>query len=374
METDWIIHTQLYDNLKKEKTLDVEKLNDIINKLIERPFSNDLNELIMNDNVEILFRDPKICEFFELVEFNDEKIKRLFNKFIDFAIKKTRNKFTFCDSYKNENGELYNFYKNMSLKTCFNNHDKCDGCYAAINGHLECLKYAHENGCPWDSNTCLQAAGNGHLECLKYAHENGCPWNMLTCEYAAKYGHLECLKYLHENGCPWNILTCAYAAQNGHLECLKYAHENGCPWNEYTCLNAAGNGHLECFKYAHENGCHWNEYTCLNAARNGHLECLKYAYENGCPWDKYTCSRAAGNGHLECFKYAHENGCPLDERTCSYAARNGHLECLKYAHENGCPLDEHIFIRNKDCLKYIKKKTSLLSRFAKKIDNFFFCN
>ena len=22
--------------------------------------------------------------------------------------------------------------------------------YAAMNGHLECLKYAHEHGCPWD--------------------------------------------------------------------------------------------------------------------------------------------------------------------------------------------------------------------------------
>ena len=46
---------------------------------------------------------------------------------------------------------------------------------AARNGHLECLKYAHENGCPWDKFTCADAARNGHLECLKYAHENDCP-------------------------------------------------------------------------------------------------------------------------------------------------------------------------------------------------------
>ena len=48
--------------------------------------------------------------------------------------------------------------------------------------------------------------GNGHLECLKYAHENGCPWNEDTCSNAAKNGHLECLKYLHENRCPWDNL------------------------------------------------------------------------------------------------------------------------------------------------------------------------
>ena len=49
------------------------------------------------------------------------------------------------------------------------------GVRAAKNGHLECLKYAHENGCPWDGETCSEAAENGHLECLKYARENGCP-------------------------------------------------------------------------------------------------------------------------------------------------------------------------------------------------------
>ena len=49
-----------------------------------------------------------------------------------------------------------------------------------------------------------------------------------------KKGHhtnKECLKYAHENGCPWNEETCHYAADNGHhtnKECLKCAHENGC--------------------------------------------------------------------------------------------------------------------------------------------------
>ena len=50
---------------------------------------------------------------------------------------------------------------------------------AASGGHLECLKYAHENGCPWDEETCSEAAYGGHLECLKYAHEKGCPWEQM---------------------------------------------------------------------------------------------------------------------------------------------------------------------------------------------------
>jgi hypothetical protein len=247
--------------------------------------------------------------------------------------------------------------------TCINRSKYCETTNeAAKKGHLECLTYLHENGSTWDADTCAYAAENGsdakqarlalcerellerssnnpihsHLECLKYAHENGCPWDEDTCMHAAWKGQLECLKYAHENGCKWNANTCTYAAENGNLECLRYAHENGCKWNANTCTYAAWKGQLECLKYAHENGCKWNELTCSSAANNGHLECLKYAHVNGCPWDECTCSNAAREGHLKCLKYAHENGCPWDERTCSNAAREGHLECLKYAHENGC--------------------------------------
>jgi hypothetical protein len=43
-----------------------------------------------------------------------------------------------------------------------------------MNGHLDCLKYAHKNGCPWDDKKiCRSTITNGNLECLKYAHENG---------------------------------------------------------------------------------------------------------------------------------------------------------------------------------------------------------
>ena len=78
----------------------------------------------------------------------------------------------------------------------------------------------------------FSAAKRGHLECLKYLHENGCPWNELTSFKTVKRGHLDCLKYLHENGCPWNEQTCVCADVYDHLECLKYAHENGCPYPE----------------------------------------------------------------------------------------------------------------------------------------------
>ena len=34
----------------------------------------------------------------------------------------------------------------------------------------------------------------------------------MTCNYAAKNGHLEVLKWARQNGCDWNSNTCSYAA------------------------------------------------------------------------------------------------------------------------------------------------------------------
>jgi hypothetical protein len=145
------------------------------------------------------------------------------------------------------------------------------------------------------------------IEWLKFKF-NECDKERL-CENAARKGAIKCLKYAHENGCPWDEKTCIYAAENENIECLKYAHKNGCQWNEYACSHAAENGQLECLKYLHENGCPWDELTCENAAKNGHHECLKYAYENGCSWDGNTFLLAVNNKHLECIEYAYENGC-----------------------------------------------------------------
>ena len=181
-------------------------------------------------------------------------------------------------------------------------HKKPTCWIAAKIGHLECLRYLHEHGCPWDSMTCSSAASRGHLECLKYAHEHGCPWDSYTCYYAAIGGRFECLKYAHEHGCSWNLLTSSGAASEGHLECLKYAHEHGCPWDAKTCCYAAACGHLECLVYAHEHGCPWDAFACIYASANGHFECLKYAHVHGAPWYPINC--AYHNKNTDCFLYA----------------------------------------------------------------------
>jgi hypothetical protein len=74
--------------------------------------------------------------------------------------------------------------------------------YAASRGSVRLLKWdLHENGCHWDSDTCLDAALNGHLPALQYLHENGCPWDFRTCHYAAQRKHWDCLQYAVDNKC-----------------------------------------------------------------------------------------------------------------------------------------------------------------------------
>ena len=62
---------------------------------------------------------------------------------------------------------------------------------AAFGGHLEVLKWARENDCPWDEETCAGAAAHGHLEVLKWARANGCPWGEHTRRLSASMGYVE---------------------------------------------------------------------------------------------------------------------------------------------------------------------------------------
>ena len=36
---------------------------------------------------------------------------------------------------------------------------------------MECLQYAHAHDCPWDWESCAEAAEGGHWACYQYAHE-----------------------------------------------------------------------------------------------------------------------------------------------------------------------------------------------------------
>ena len=224
------------------------------------------------------------------------------------------------------------------------------------------LKQLCEDGFCASKNkeVCIQTASTGRLEFLKEVVEHGCPIHgpFLDRPVEVSYvNNIDCLRYIHEQGFPWDATTCKYASGSGHLDCLRYAHENGCTWDKTTCQIAIRKCCLECLRYAHENGCPWNEWTCIFALSGGHLDCLIYAHEHGCPWSAFTCEFAAQNGQLEYLQYLHEHGCPWNSNTCICAITYEHLDCLRYAHENGCPWDKEYFLliaKNPEIIQYIQ--------------------
>ena len=161
-------------------------------------------------------------------------------------------------------------------------------CYqVAQTNKLELLKWIREEKkCKWDRNTIYAATYQGNMEMVKYCVANKCPIDFRACAYAALEGHLEILKYLREEGkAPWDYWTANFATKNGHLHILEYLVERKYDqYDEDTCMIAAENGQLDCLKYLHETAkapwYHWNLY---HAHRHNQTECVQYLLDNNCP-------------------------------------------------------------------------------------------
>ncbi|KAE9011925.1 hypothetical protein PR003_g14271 [Phytophthora rubi] len=98
---------------------------------------------------------------------------------------------------------------------------------AAANGHLEMVKWLHEQSAWCTKQAMNRAAGNGHLEVVKYLDGNrseGCTTDAM--DLAAGNGHLEVVKWLHDNrseGCTCVAMEDSVA--NGHLDVASWLRE-----------------------------------------------------------------------------------------------------------------------------------------------------
>jgi hypothetical protein len=152
---------------------------------------------------------------------------------------------------------------------------------------LELLKWAREEKkCKWDKYTINAAARQGNLEMVKYCVANECPINAEACACAALNGHLDVLKYLREEvKAPWDWGTATRAAHNGHLHVLEYLVERKFDkYNEWACTLAAEYGHLDCLKYLRETAkAPWDSRAVRSAHENNQTECVQYLLDNDCP-------------------------------------------------------------------------------------------
>jgi hypothetical protein len=166
--------------------------------------------------------------------------------------------------------------------------DETDFCSrVARTNKLELLQWIREEKkCAWDGKTSAVAAEQGNLEMVKYCVANRCPIDAWACANAASIGHLECLKYLHEDvKVPWGSVTASWAAVNGHLHILEYLVEREYDeFDKYACSCAAEYGHLNCLKYLHEVAkVPWDSRAVKEAHAYDSLQCLQYLLDNDCP-------------------------------------------------------------------------------------------
>ncbi|KAL5239970.1 hypothetical protein ACI65C_007380 [Semiaphis heraclei] len=296
---------------------------------------------------------------------------------------------------------------------------------AAYYGKLECLKFFHKRGLPWNPLTCVAAILGDNTDCLKYALDNGCPMDTPEVIQAAAFmGKLFTIKYLYEHGSPWSITACNRAARNGHLECLKFMRDNGCPWSVKTVTAAVKSNNFECLKYLVDSGCPLNPGDPIEeAAYHGHLKCLKYLHQHGCQWTNDTCNYTESqiklsityshlkrpivdefdcedaykdieitrvpmcknvehhhdanyfNEQRECLTYAWLNGAPWDKGTCSAGSGDGRMDCLSNEPDHNCMWDEDVFDGHAAVVRQTRPITSalLVPMLLKCVDRAFLC-
>lgn len=124
-------------------------------------------------------------------------------------------------------------------------------------GKYDILKWIYENGGRIAEDDIAYGILNFNgpetkrLEFLKYLHSIKYPLNPIgpdICADAAMLGQIEILKWAHENGLPWDNRVCVTAANAGHLDILIWARERGCPWNSCVLVQAEHTNHFELAK------------------------------------------------------------------------------------------------------------------------------
>ena len=224
----------------------------------------------------------------------------------------------------------------------------------AKKGCLKGLIYLHENGYQWDETTINVILMEGHIDCLKYAHNNKCYWNKKeSIDIALQNGNLKCMKYAYENDCPC-IGKELYISKKINIECLKYALDIGYTLNKNNaCCTFASLGKPDCLEYVHSKGCVLDEDVLYSLSEQiyftgNHKKCFMYAMNNGCL--KYAeesvnsknsslCTDAAENANIGFLNCSKQFGFYIDFETVKEAIQAESMPCLKFCIENGCPCD-----------------------------------
>ena len=215
-------------------------------------------------------------------------------------------------------------------------------------GRLDGLKLLRQHGFAWgDLLESSRADTEEARELLKWAKENGCPFNHHSYMDAIRAQVYPNLEWLLSNGIPHESNVINYAAELGSLEALELLGEYESPLNWKTTVpcDATRTKNIEALKWLRDKGCPWDEWVFHAAADGTDLELLKWLREQGCPWTAYTFERAAVVGNKEILEWLRENECPSDTNAFAAAASVGKVETMEWLREHQYPWDEHVRVQ-----------------------------
>jgi hypothetical protein len=138
--------------------------------------------------------------------------------------------------------------------------------YASLEGHLHVLEWGYKNGYnQLDSGVLENGASLNRLDIMQWALDHGESLPPHLCSIAASHGHLEALKWAHNNKLTLRG-TGVIAAARGHLKILQWVVDQGEKIDEDICHAAAENGKLSVLQWARANGASWDNRRICNAA------------------------------------------------------------------------------------------------------------
>lgn len=219
-------------------------------------------------------------------------------------------------------------------------HDICET--AANYNHLDIIKWAFSNGYTGNSHLLGRAAFSGHLEVMKWLHDNvsnlifDSPYSWVINGIASISKKIEILQWLLNHNYPKNanMNELSDAVLKGSKELIQWLWDHNFQSKDDLCADAACIGNIELIQWLQERNYICDEEACDEAAYYGHLETLQWLRQNGCPWDDRVTANACDNGDLQMFKWAIENGCPYN-RDDIYTYYTNDNPIRKYLIENG---------------------------------------
>jgi hypothetical protein len=164
-------------------------------------------------------------------------------------------------------------------------------------GHLDCLKYAIENGCEWHRTALhMRMWSQGHYGCVTYAMESQvCVDDDVVEEVVRDCNHAFLaliLPYWHAQNRKRTLTSCCsvwftfmdklFENRGGFgsdkiMACVKLLRETGCPWGENATKLAASKGYYDVLRYLADEGCPWHPDTVEAARASGKKDILAFA-------------------------------------------------------------------------------------------------